>query len=243
MQILNYQFRFSLLGTIMAVLGIALFSALGTWQVFRALEKQQLQQEMQQKLQQPPYVLNNNPDSIEKRKFTNVEVTGYFDKKGEILIDNIKQDGKAGYHVLTPLKLANSDRVIIINRGWIPLGRDRRILPNIETPATKVRVKGMLAPPRSKPPLILGKLDTSSRVWLYYDTDAYAKKFNYRLLPLVVLQDKDDANGFVRKWPKYDAKVSMHVGYAIQWYVFALIVLATYIGINLRKVKQESENE
>ena len=240
MQILNYQFRFSLLGTIMAVLGIALFSALGTWQVFRALEKQQLQQEMEKKRQQAPFFLNQNPESTENRKFTRVEVVGYFDSKGEILIDNIKQDGKAGYHVLTPLKLVNSDRVIIINRGWVPLGRDRKTLPELPTAEGRVRIKGILAPPRSKPPLILGTLDTSSRVWLYYDADAYAKKFNYRLLPLVVLQDKDDANGFIRKWPKYDAKVSMHVGYAIQWYVFALIVLATYIGINLRKIRQEN---
>ena len=223
----------------MAVLGIALFSTLGTWQVFRALEKQQLQQEMEQKRQQATFFLNQDPESIEKRKFTRIEVMGYFDSKGEILIDNIKQDGKAGYHVLTPLKIENSDKVIIINRGWVPLGRDRNTLPEISIADGLVTIKGMLSPPRSKPPLILGKLDTSSRVWLYFDAEKYAEKFNYRLLPLVVLQDADDAGGFVRKWPEYDARVSMHVGYAIQWYVFALIVLVTYIGVNLRKVKQE----
>ena len=55
--------------------------------------------------------------------------------------------------------------------------------------------------------------------------------------------DNDTKHGFVRKWPKYDAKVGMHIGYSIQWFAFALIVLVTYLGVNIKKRKPDNEQQ
>ncbi len=231
----NYQFRFSLLGTVLGIIGILVFSGLGTWQVFRAIEKQQLQNDMDIKVQQETITLDRNQADIESEKYIKVAALGQYNKSGEILIDNMISNGKAGYHILTPFILKEDKSVIMVNRGWVAVGRDRKKIPKLDSPQGEIRIHGILSPHRSKPPLILGELDTKTKVWLYFDKTLYEKKSGEKLLPLVILLDKNDDYGYVREWPKYEEKVAMHIGYAIQWYVFAVIVLMTYIGVNFKK--------
>ncbi len=231
----NYQFRFSLLGTILGLLGILMFSSLGTWQVFRAMEKQKLQNDMDIKIKQDVVILEKNDPSITDKKFIKVKALGRYNQKEEILIDNMIHNGKAGYHVLTPFVLSMDQSVILVNRGWVPVGNDRNILPDLKAPQGLIHINGVISAPRSKPPLLLGELDTSTKVWLYFDINKFETKFNIKLLPMIILLNSDDKYGYVRQWPKYEEKVSMHIGYAIQWYVFAVIVLVTYIGVNFKK--------
>jgi surfeit locus 1 family protein len=45
-------------------------------------------------------------------------------------------------------------------------------------------------------------------------------------------------SGYDSQWPEVADKSGMHIGYAIQWAAFALIALGTFIGLNLKRVKQ-----
>lgn len=233
----NYKFRFSLLGTILGIMGIILFSSLGTWQVFRAIEKEQLENKILEGLKQEAIRLDRNIENIEQKKFFQVEATGSYGEANEILIDNSIHKGRAGYHVLTPFILKEDQSIIMVNRGWLPVNRDRKILPETTSPQGNITIRGKIAKHKSKPPLILGELDTSTKAWLYFDKEVFEKKSGNKILPLVILLDKNDAHGYIREWPKYKEKVSMHIGYAIQWYAFSLIVLVTYLGVNIKKKK------
>lgn len=235
MSIKDFYFRFSLLGTIMAIIGVSGFSGLGIWQTQRAIEKQQLQQRIDHKAQQQAFHLNQNASNITNRTYQKVTASGHYDKNNEILIDNTVYKGTAGYHVLTPFILDNSNSVVMVNRGWVPVGRDRNILPSIETPEEALNIHGIISPHKSKPPLILGELDMAARVWPYYDYEKHMAYTNYNIMPVVILLDDNDKTGYIRDWPKYDAKMGMHIGYAIQWYVFAVIVLITYLAVNIKK--------
>jgi len=235
----NYYFRFNLAGTLLAIIGITLFSALGIWQSNRAIEKQQLQEDFDRKNTQAAFLLNTSVDRLEAKKFLKTEVVGHYDSASEKLIDNTVHKGNAGYYVMTPfvLKDHNSDRplIIMVNRGWVPVGRDRNELPKLEAPAGEVRIKGQLAPPKSKPPLILGELPVREKVWPYFDLTVFRQNASAEVLPLIILLGQDEEGGYVREWPKYESKIGMHIGYAIQWFVFALIVLVTYLGMNIKK--------
>ncbi|HEB81780.1 MAG TPA: SURF1 family protein [Gammaproteobacteria bacterium] len=236
----NYYFRFSPVGTVLAILGVALFASLGTWQVYRAIEKQQLQDDYDRKSEQPAFVLNENIDNLQNKMFLATRLVGHYDAENELLIDNTVYQGTAGYYVMTPFVLKDTARngaeaVIMVNRGWIPVGRDRNQLPELSVPAGEITISGQLAPPKSLPPLILGELPLKDRVWPYLDMEKFVRRSGYDVLPLIILLDEKDSNGYVRDWPEYESRVGMHIGYAIQWYVFALIVLATYIGLNLKK--------
>lgn len=231
----NYHFRFSLLGTILALIGLLIFSTLGTWQVFRAIEKEGLQLEMDNKKKASVFYFNKYPEDIASKTFLNAEVEGHYDTSNEILIDNMVHNGSAGYHVLTPFILQGDNSVILVNRGWVPVGKDRNILPDLDSPSGMIKIHGIISQPRSKPPIILAEPDSKSKVWLYFDESVFEKMSGSKVMPVVILLSKEDEYGYVRVWPKYEAKVGMHIGYAIQWYVFALIVIATYLGVNFKK--------
>lgn len=235
MRLSQYYFRFSLLGTIMAVLGTALFSSLGIWQVHRAQEKQSLQELMDIRHQQVTFDLNSYRPDITSETYSSIKVAGYFDKQHEILIDNEVYKGKAGYHVLTPLILGN-ETVVMVNRGWVALGQSREILPDINTPELLVQINGTIVPFKSKPALILdNNFSQNTKVWPFFDYEKYKAYTGYDVLPVMVQMHKDSQYGFIRDWPKYDARTGMHIGYSIQWFAFAAIVIATYLGLNIKK--------
>jgi len=47
-----------------------------------------------------------------------------------------------------------------------------------------------------------------------------------------VLQDPDDPNGFARYWPRELPKEGMHIGYALQWFAFALIGFVLFVRLS-----------
>ncbi len=54
-----------------------------------------------------------------------VAAEGVFDAARQILIDNKIDEGRAGYHVVTPLVLRDG-RAVLVDRGWIAAGRNAR---------------------------------------------------------------------------------------------------------------------
>ena len=239
----KYYFRFSILGTILAILGISLFFSLGTWQVNRAGVKEKLQHDIESKQNQPAFTLQKSTTDISSKSYVSVKALGHYDAKNEILIDNEIYQGKAGYHVLTPLILKEDQSVIMVNRGWVPLGRSRDVLPELTPPTGDIVINGRISPHKSKPALILdqGNIEPG-KVWQYFDYEKYIKHTGYNLLPVVILLDEKKGEGYIRSWPKYSSKVAMHIGYAVQWYVFAAIVLITYITVNFKKKEQSKNN-
>ena len=94
------------------------------WQWDRHKQKEVYIASMQQRLLAPVQDLqdllsqNSNLSELLHRR---AWVKGNFDFAHEILIRNRKLDDMPGTHVLTPLKLENSDLRILVNRGFIPL--------------------------------------------------------------------------------------------------------------------------
>ena len=63
--------------------------------------------------------------------------------------------------------------------------------------------------------------------------ELFAAGVGYPVQPFVLLQSRDDAHGFIRDWPREMPKEGMHLGYAIQWFAFALISLGIYLKLSL----------
>ena len=57
------------------------------------------------------------------------------------MLDNQTYHQTPGYHVLTPLTLADGT-LVVIDRGWVPQNPDRRQLPVVDAPADRVTVQG-----------------------------------------------------------------------------------------------------
>ena len=70
-------------------------------------------------------------------RYRPVVATGEYMARWQILIDNKVVGGRAGFHVVTPLALADG-RVVLVNRGWVAQGASRAALPDVPPPAGTV---------------------------------------------------------------------------------------------------------
>ena len=89
-------------------------------------------------LQEPNYLTEAS------KKWDRVFVEGKWDSSQQMLIDNVINRGIAGYKVLTPFRIAETEEVILIDRGWIKGNKSRDDLPNINMVETFEKVSGIL---------------------------------------------------------------------------------------------------
>lgn len=231
----------SLVPALAAIVLLPLFIGLGYWQLTRAQEKRVLQAEYDRRTAQSPLRLDGPPWSAATLQFRRVSATGRYRPEYQVLLDNRVHRGVAGYHVVTPLALADSGHYVLVNRGWVPWGGDRQQLPPIDTPSTTVTVTGIAAVPHP-PAFRLAEEDTTLTVWQHLDLDRYAKWIGAALPPVVVLLDPAaDAGGLVREWNRLDAGIAVHQGYAFQWFALAAATVVLFGMLLRRTVKANAK--
>lgn len=213
--------------------------SLGNWQMRRAEEKRVLQAQREAADRDAAVqVPSGDPDpaTLVGRR---VVARGQFVPDWTVFVDNRTHKGIAGFHVLTPLRIAGSDRHVLVLRGWIARDpHERTRLPEVGTPAGEVEVEGLaerdlarvLELGSSPPP---GPRD---RLWQNADLATFARWSGLAMQPLVVRQTvasragpagRDD--GLVREWVDPGSGVDKHLGYAFQWYALAVLVAGLWI--------------
>lgn len=237
--VMKLRFAARLWPTLATALLVPLFVGLGLWQLDRAGQKTELQTEYDARLRGPVVAIGASPRPAEELRFYRVVAKGRYDTAHQILVDNRVHQGRVGYHVVTPLKIEASDTRVLVNRGWIALGRDREHLPAIDTPAGVQEITGVAVVPAERvftlgaPAAASGAWET---VWQNIDMPRFRASVTYPVQPVVVLLDPNSAaGGLVRDWSRLDAGIATHKAYAFQWFVLAFALLATYIGMNIRK--------
>jgi surfeit locus 1 family protein len=105
------------------VLAIAflILVSLGTWQVERLQWKEALIADMEAMRHAPPIsldALSQMPKPDLEAEYRPLTVSGRFDHAGEQYF-YATHDGQVGYHVYTPLIMADG-RVLFVNRGFVP---------------------------------------------------------------------------------------------------------------------------
>lgn len=219
---------------------------LGLWQLDRAGQKLRLQAEYDRRQLEPAVRLLSVLENPEALRFRRVVARGRYEPEHQILIDNRVHQGQVGYHVLTPLRLEDGAVRVLVNRGWVALGRDRSVLPNIEVAKGIVDVAGLAVLPQTKGFRLGGVKppgDGWQPVWQYLDLDVFQASVAFPVQPIVILLDPDSTGGFVRRWARLDAGITTHQGYAFQWFSLAVALAAIYILLNTRKTDHEKNQE
>lgn len=235
LQVGNWQFAPGGWPTLAALLFFALTLSLGNWQTGRAQYKRDLQARYDGAEATPPVHVGLellDKDSVLYRK---LEVEGAFDPAHEILLDNRVLNGVAGYHVLTPLRVAGGDTAILVNRGWVATGPDREQLPQLPRVAGSVRVEGLAVEPQARYFEFAGAAP-AGRVWQNLDFERYALSSGLRLQPVLLQQTTELEDGLLRRWPRPDTGVAMHVSYALQWYGLAATLVVLWLALNIKRV-------
>jgi surfeit locus 1 family protein len=234
MTILGWQFRVSFWPTAAAIFFIVVTIMLGNWQLSRAQEKEERQTQLNQLSQQPVISIPTSPIRLEDYKFRKVKVHGTYVPTHTIYLDNKIKRGRAGYQIITPVRLGESSMHVLINRGWVAAGRTRSELPDIPTPTGKVTVSGIAESPTMRT-LELSTETVSGQVWENLHLDRYRKATGLTLQPLLVLQENDVKDGLLREWTRPDSGASRNLGYAFQWFSMALAILILYLVLNVKR--------
>jgi surfeit locus 1 family protein len=226
--------RFWLL-TAAAVLVFSTTFSLGQWQLRRAAQKVALQTAVQTQEQLPTLAnaglpLGKDMAGVLHRKAT---LEGTWVQGQTLFLDNRPMSEKVGFWVITPLKLAGSDQVLLVQRGWVPRDfTNRARLPEIATPTGLVSVTGRIAPPPSK--LYEFKGIETGPIRQNVDVNVLRLASGLPLLDAALLQTQGQAgDGLLREWAAPNLGVERHYGYAFQWFSLAALVLGLYIWFQL----------
>jgi surfeit locus 1 family protein len=204
-----------------ALVAIGVCLAAGNWQRGRMVQKEALGAQMSAAQAAVRVPLPEGVADWNAWRFRAVEARGTFDASRQFLVDNKVHRGRAGYHVVTPLRLADG-RAVLVDRGWIAAGATRAELPVVPVPEAAVVVHGRL----NVPPADYVELAHSAPergVWQNLDPARFATATGLEVLPVVIEVTQDAGDGLAREWPRPDAGADKHRIYMLQWYAFAAL--------------------
>ena len=218
--------------TIFFVFFAILFFSLGLWQIERGQAKTTILAEFEDNLSKTPVYLNQ-----ESKKWDRVYVKGKWDNSKQILVDNIINRGIAGYKVLMPLRIIETNQLILVDRGWIKQNKYREILPNIELIEADEVVSGILEYPELG--LVLSE-DLVSKEWPKIsqtkNLEVISKEYDEFIYPMILLADPILKNSleYIKITPT-NMTPTKHYGYSAQWFLMFLVLCLMYLWYGFKK--------
>ena len=221
--------------TIFFVFFALLFFVLGLWQIERGQAKTGIIDEFNANLESEPQYLNDRA-----KKWDRVFVKGTWENSRQILIDNVIHRGVAGYKVLTPLRVLESDKLILVDRGWIKRNKYRENLPDIDLLENELTVSGILEYPELG--LVLSD-DLVSPDWPKVsqtkNPKVLLKEYDENTYNLILLADPVLKNSleYIKITPT-NMMPSKHYGYAAQWFSMFLVLCLMFIWYGYKRYER-----
>ena len=209
-----------------------LFFSLGLWQIERGQAKTNILNDFEKNLQEEPSYLNQ-----ESQKWDRVYVEGEWVSSNQILIDNVINRGIAGYKVLTPLRISETDQLLLVDRGWIKQNRFRDQLPDIKLIEANEVVSGILETPELG--LVLSE-DLVSKEWPKIsqtkNLDVISNEFDEYVFPMILLADPTLKNSleYIKITPTNMTPIK-HYGYSGQWFLMFLVLCFMYVWYGYKR--------
>lgn len=230
--------RSSLMPTVMMAVCLPILLKLGIWQLDKAEYKQtQLDSYLargQLGVVPIPAAIVDAEEVVHYR----VSATGSYDADRQFFVDNITLRGRPGYHVITPLRIVESNTRVLVNRGWVPWGDDRNVLPQVSPPPQPLRVQGRATVPANEFFTLRDESDDTEWEWRWQnlDMDRFTRLADYPVQPIVILLDPvAEDSKLQQEWdvPRNDW-IERHRAYAFQWFALAVTLVVLTI-FSLRK--------
>ena len=218
--------------TIFFVFFAILFFSLGLWQIERGQAKTTILAEFEDNLSNTPTYLNQ-----ESKRWDRVYVKGIWDSSKQILVDNVINRGVVGYKVLTPLRIIETNQLILVDRGWIKQNKFRDILPNIELVEGDEVISGILEQPELG--LVLSE-DLISKEWPKVSQtkslEVISKEYDEFIYPMILLADPILKNSleYIKITPT-NMTPTKHYGYSAQWFLMFLVLCLMYLWYGFKK--------
>ena len=215
---------------LLALTACAVLIALGTWQLQRHAWKTDLIAAMTTRLAMAPTPIGELVAGQEAIDFHPVRATGILRHDQEMYLAARSYQSQLGYHVVTPLELADGSMTVLVDRGWVP--EDHRAparraagqLPGVVsiTGIARQPAKSSVFTPDNRP---------DQNQWYWADLPAMAAHAGVaRAAPLLI--EAGPANNPGGLPIGGQTRVTLpndHLQYAITWYALALALAVIYL--------------
>ena len=229
--------------TLLVVVAVALLAGLGLWQLKRLQWKEGLIAKIEARTEAPPIALEDAAAMAAQGQdpsYYRVAVSGRFDHERERYLFAVSE-GRAGWHVITPLA-TEAGETVLIDRGFVP--------DKLRDPASRaegevegvVAVTGIVRMPDT-PGLFTPDNEPDSNRWFWRDAGAMTHSMfpgeAVTAAPFFLEAEKGEVPG---GWPEGgQTRLDLpnnHLQYAITWFLLAAALLCVY-GAYVRKAKTD----
>jgi surfeit locus 1 family protein len=225
------------LPALFALVAIALFIGLGTWQVQRKACKEALIENLEQRLSAPPVDLPPPQDWAKldpaKDEFRRVKFSAAFAPGAEALVytsgSALRSDVfGTGYWVFAPAQLAGGG-LVVVNRGFVPEGRQDPATLEAGVSPNRVELVGVMRWPETRG-VFSPNDDPGRNLWFVRDPSAIATAKGWgEVAPFYVeLESPQPPGGLPRPGSLKPNLRNDHLQYAITWYGLALVVVGMF---------------
>ena len=222
--------------TLLVLLLAPILVRLGFWQLDRYEQRTALNARVAARMEQPPLKVTGPLDNLDELEFRAVEVSGAFDYANEIFLGGRSYGGRPGYHLLTPLVIDGADQAVLVDRGWIPIDQAEAAAGGAFRGPETGTVRGLVRYSQDTParqavsaPTIAGN-QRRREAWIWIDIARFQQDLPYQLLPFYIQRAPETATNqlpIAEEPPVLNA--GMNLGYAGQWFTFAVILVVGYI--------------
>ena len=233
------------LATILILLGMAGLAQLGFWQLDRLEWRRGMNTQTLARLNASPVAVTG--DTVWEADWHDREAVarGVLDYRNQVGIKNRFYKEEAGIHLLTPMRLEGSDLILMVDRGWIPQAWVSDDWSQYDEDEGLVEVRGLLQDANPHPPGT--EVDTvSGRLLHREDLELLGRVLGQDVAPMFLLLQpaEGDSQGWPRRQPK-DLHLSEgnHLSYAIQWFLFSLILGVGYVFMVRKRTHRPVEVE
>lgn len=240
--IYNISFNYKLLPSLVFIIFFTIFIKLGFWQLDRADQKKIINMAFAERQNQPAIPLNKETIQMPIKDIIwhHVSMSGEFLNNKNIILDNQVVQEKAGFLIYTPFKILDSNRIILVNRGWYPLSNSRNDVPNIPpikgVQAIEGEINQMPSSGISLGKVLTEKLDESSFRLQKMDYEVLCSLLGKDLMKYVVKLKKpifDKTYVLDSGIPVPDS--DKNYGYAFQWFAMAFTLFIIFIRLGVKK--------
>lgn len=198
---------------ILGALGCGILIALGVWQLHRLAWKESMLDQIQRGIEAPPVPL---PAAVDpSMKYLPVLVAGTTTGQEIDVLSGTRESG-GGYQVVSGF-VTDDGRRILVDRGFVD--QDHKRDPR---PATHLQVAGNLHWPQEHGSATPAP-NLTENIWFARDVPAMAAQLGTEPVLVVASQVAGDAQGVQPIPVAVDGIPNNHLGYAVQWFMFAAV--------------------
>ena len=208
---------------------------LGSWQIVRGLEKEDIVNRHYENKSLP--VISEKKMAtlnLENLIYRTVNLEGEYRPESYIL-DNRLYRQEAGYEVFTAFETSEKN-LFLVNRGWVAK-ENFNYDEDIYSSKGAVTIQGVLSPfKRFGLNLINQKyLDGWPKLVQQVDYEATRSDLGAAINNSVVQLSASSIGALEPIWKPVDLKPSRHYGYALQWFGLALVLICSYFYYGFKK--------